>query len=309
MITSVPVRDAGVRMTDVTDRVLRETPTGPLALGDDLSHTPPPGLVRPVVEQPRQRSRGASLALRALLPAAVIFLWWGLTGSGVIKGDELASPTSTWNNFTFLLLHQDLLGDIGVSAARAAMGLLIGGGIGLLLGLIVGLFALGEEIFDSSLQMLRTLPYPAFIFLFIVWFGIGETAKVLLIALACATPMYLNVSNGVRNVDRKIVEAARTFGLRGWKLVRQVVFPLALPSILNGLRFAAGISVVALVFAETIAASQGIGYLVTQASSFENMPTLVVCIIIYALLGITADVLVRILERVTMPWRRHLAVR
>jgi sulfonate transport system permease protein len=91
--------------------------------------------------------------------------------------------------------------------------------------------------------------------------------------------------------------------------VRQVVFPLALPSILNGLRFAAGISVVALVFAETIAASQGIGYLVTQASSFNNTPELVCCIIIYALLGIGADVLVRILERVTMPWRRHLAVR
>jgi sulfonate transport system permease protein len=249
------------------------------------------------------------LALRALLPAAIVFLWWGLTGSGVIRGVDLASPTSTWHAFTYLLMHQDLLGDIGISARRAVLGLLIGGGLGLVLGLIVGLFALAEEIFDSSLQMFRTLPYPAFIFLFIVWFGIGEKAKVILIALACLTPMYLNVSNGVRNVDRRIVEAARTFGLRGWRLVRQVVFPLALPSILNGLRFAAGISVVALVFAETIAASQGIGYLVTQAATFDNMPDLVVCIIIYAILGIGADVLVRILERVTMPWRRHLAVR
>jgi sulfonate transport system permease protein len=262
-----------------------------------------------VVETSRHRSRRVSLALRALLPAAFVLLWWGLTGTGVVRGDELASPRATWDAFTFLLLHQDLLGDIGISAGRAGIGLLIGGGLGLLLGLIVGLFALAEEVFDSSLQMFRTLPYPAFIFLFIIWFGIGETAKVILIALACLTPMYLNVSNGVRNVDRRIVEAARTFGLRGWRLVRQVVFPLALPSILNGLRFAAGISVVALVFAETIAASQGIGYLVTQASTFDNMPDLVVCIIIYALLGIGADALVRILERVTMPWRRHLAVR
>jgi sulfonate transport system permease protein len=296
-------------MTDVTDRVVRGTQAGPPPSPDHPGDTPPTGLIRPVVEQSRQRSRRASLALRALLPVALIFLWWGLTGTGVISGAELASPRSTWDAFTFLLLHQDLLGDIGISATRAGLGLLIGGGIGLLLGIIVGLFALGEEVFDSSLQMFRTLPYPAFIFLFIIWFGIGETAKVLLIALACLTPMYLNVSNGVRNVDRRIVEAARTFGLRGWRLVRQVVFPLALPSILNGLRFSAGISVVALVFAETIAASQGIGYLVTQASSFDNMPDLVVCIIIYALLGIGADVLVRILERVTMPWRRHLAIR
>jgi len=296
-------------VTDVTDRVTTETSATPSVPRGDSRGAPPPGLVRPVVEQLPQRSRRASLALRALLPAAIVLLWWGLTGSGVIKGIDLASPTSTWNAFTLLVRHQDLLGDIGISARRAVLGLLIGGGLGLVLGLVVGLFALAEEVFDSSLQMFRTLPYPAFIFLFIVWFGIGEKAKVILIALACLTPMYLNVSNGVRNVDRRIVEAARTFGLRGWRLVRQVVFPLALPSVLTGLRFSAGISVVALVFAETIAASQGIGYLVTQAATFDNMPDLVVCIIIYAILGIGADVLVRILERATMPWRRHLAVR
>jgi sulfonate transport system permease protein len=298
-------------MTDVTDRIIQENAAGAglFPTRPDPTDSPPTGLFRPVVDQSRQRSRRTSLALRTLLPAALVLLWWGLTGSGLIKGDELASPTSTWNAFTFLLMHQDLLGDIGVSAGRAGMGLLIGGGLGLVLGLIVGLFALGEELFDSSLQMFRTLPYPAFIFLFIIWFGIGETAKVLLIALACLTPMYLNVSHGVRSVDRRIVEAARTFGLRGWRLVRQVVFPLSLPSILTGLRFSAGVSVVALVFAETIAANQGIGYLVTQASSLQQMSTLVVCIIIYALLGIGADVVVRIIERLSMPWRRHLTVR
>jgi sulfonate transport system permease protein len=250
-----------------------------------------------------------TLALRALMPAAVFALWWAFTGTGIISGTELASPSATWSAFVDLLLHQDLLGDVGISASRAAIGLLIGGGLGLILGVIVGLFALGEELFDSSLQMFRTLPFPALIFLFIIWFGIGETAKVLLIALATLTPMYLNVSNGVRNVDRRVVEAARTFGLRGWPLVRKVIMPLALPSILNGLRFAAGISIVALVFAETIAANLGIGYLVTQASSLQQVPTLMVCIIIYALLGIAADVMVRIIERLAMPWRRHMAVR
>jgi sulfonate transport system permease protein len=294
-------------MTNATDNWLAQELSA--RMFEAPTDAPPNGLFRPVVEQSRQRSRWASLVLRALLPTSLIFLWWGLTGSGAISGTDLASPRATWDAFTLLLMHQDLLGDIGISAARAGIGLLIGGGIGLLLGIIVGLFALGEEVFDSSLQMFRTLPYPAFIFLFIIWFGIGEDAKVLLIALACLTPMYLNVSSGVRNVDRRVVEAARTFGLRGWRLVRQVVFPLALPSILTGLRFSAGVSVVALVFAETIAANQGIGYLVTQASALFQMPTLVVCIIIYALLGIGADVLVRIIERLAMPWHRHLTVR
>ncbi len=267
------------------------------------------GLVRPVVEEPRQRSRRASLALRTLLPATIFVLWWLLTDTGVIGPTALASPGATWSAFTFLLLHQDLMGDIGVSATRAGFGLLIGGGVGLILGIIVGLFALGEEIFDSTMQMIRTVPYPVLIFPFIIWFGIGETAKVLLIAYATLIPMYIFTFNGVRNVDRRVVEAARSFGLKGRRLVRSVVIPLALPSILNGLRLSAGLSVVALVFVETINANQGIGYLVSQASSLQQVPNLVVCIFIYAILGISADVLVRVIERLAMPWRRLRTVR
>ena len=107
------------------------------------------------------------------------------------------------------------MGDIGVSVRRAALGLALGAGIGLVLGIVVGLDRLGEELLDAPMQMLRMVPYPAVIFLFIIWFGIGETAKVLLIGLATLFPMYLNTSNGVRNVDRRVVEAARSFGLGG----------------------------------------------------------------------------------------------
>jgi sulfonate transport system permease protein len=110
-------------------------------------------------------------------------------------------------------------------------------------------------------------------------------------------------------VDRRVVEAARSFGVEGRQLVRRVVVPLAMPSIMTGLRFSAGIAVIALVFTESIGASQGIGYLVSQANSLDQIPNLVVCIFIYALIGITADIVVRILERYSMPWRRHQAVR
>jgi sulfonate transport system permease protein len=268
-----------------------------------------PGLLRPIVSEPRQRSRKISLTLRIAVPILIFGLWWLLTGTGVIAATTLSSPAATWDAFVDLLFHQDLLGDIGISAARAAAGLAIGAGLGMILGVTVGLFRLGEELLDSSLQMVRTIPFPAVIFLFIIWFGIGETAKVALIALATLFPMYLNTSNGVRNVDRRVVEAARTFGLKGHRLVRKVIIPLAGPSIMTGLRFSAGVSVIALVFAETIAASSGIGYLVQQASSLQQIPILVVCIIIYALLGIGADLSVRLLERHTMSWRRHSAVR
>jgi len=189
------------------------------------------------------------------------------------------------------------------------VGLAIGGGIGLVLGITVGLFALGEELLDSFLQAFRLVPFPAVLFLFIVWFGIGETPKILLIALATLFPMYLNASNGVRNVDRRVVEGAESFGLKGHRLIRQVILPLSLPSILTGLRFAAGISIIALVFAESINANKGIGYLALQAQSFNETSVLVVVIIVYAILGIFVDLLVRLLERRLMPWRGQLAVR
>jgi sulfonate transport system permease protein len=266
-------------------------------------------LVHPHVHREPKRSRGRTIALRVAGPLAVVGLWWLLTGTGIVKPTFLSSPLVTWKTFWNLLLHQDLLGDIGVSLARAMVGLAIGAGIGLILGITVGLFRLGEELLDASLQMFRVIPFPAVLFLFIVWFGIGETAKVLLIALATLFPMYLNTFSGVRNVDRRVVEAARSFGLRGRRLVTGVVVPLALPSILTGLRFAAGVSIIALVFAETINANKGIGYLVNQAASFQQVPVLVVCILVYALLGIFVDLCVRILENRLMPWRRQVAVR
>jgi sulfonate transport system permease protein len=267
------------------------------------------GLVRLPIGGDAPRRRWSAVPLRLLIPVSICAAWWMLTGTGVIPSTTLSTPAATWDAFIELLRHQDLIGDVGVSVRRALLGLALGAGVGLALGIVVGLTRLGEELLDAPMQMLRMVPYPAVIFLFIIWFGIGETAKVLLIALATLFPMYLNTSNGVRNVDRRVVEAARSFGLRGQRLVRQVIVPLAMPSILTGLRFSAGISVIALVFTESLGANQGIGYLVSQADSLQQIPVLVVCVMIYALLGIGADLLVRLLERLTMPWRRHSAVR
>ena len=267
------------------------------------------GLVRLETGAPGRRPRRWAVALRLLVPVSIFAAWWILTVTGAIPSTTLSTPAATWDAFVELWRHQDLVGDIGVSARRAVFGLALGASIGLILGIVVGLTRLGEELVDASMQMLRMVPYPAVIFLFIIWFGIGEMAKVLLIGLATLFPMYLNASNGVRNVDRRVVEAARSFGVKGWQLVRRVVVPLAMPSIMTGLRFSAGISVIALVFTESIGANQGIGYLVAQANSLQQISILVVCILIYALFGIVADISVRLLERVTMPWRRHQAVR
>ena len=240
--------------------------------------TPVPGLVRLPVGEVGRRPRRWSVALRLLLPVSVFAAWWILTATNVIPSDHLVdacrppgTPSCSCGTTTTSWATS------ACPARRAALGLALGAGIGLILGIMVGLTRLGEELFDASMQMLRMVPYPAVIFLFIIWFGIGETAKVLLIGLATLFPMYLNTSNGVRNVDKRVVEAARSFGVHGWALVRRVVVPLAMPSIMTGLRFSAGISVIALVFTESIGANQGIGYLVSQADSLQQIPMLWWC--------------------------------
>jgi sulfonate transport system permease protein len=271
--------------------------------------TPPaPGLVRPVSRRPRERRRSTSIALRALGPILLFGFWWIGSSAGFL-GPEMSSPSRVFDTVGDLLDRQDLVHQVTVSLTRALTGALIGATIGLVLGAIAGLWRIGEELLDSSLQMLRTIPFLALVPLFIVWLGIGETPKIVLVALATVFPMYLNTYNGVRNVDKRVLEAMRSFGLSGPRLVRQVVLPLALPSILTGLRFSLGVSVLALIAAEQINSTAGLGFLMNQAQTYQQVDVLVVCILIYACLGLLADLFVRTIERFTMPWRPNVASR
>jgi sulfonate transport system permease protein len=249
------------------------------------------------------------LARRVVGPLLLVLLWVGTTVAGLIDPSVLPSPAAVAKGFVKLWTEQHLVGQIGVSLGRALLGGAIGMALGLAFGVVAGLTQLGEELFDALLQMLRTVPFLALVPLFIVWFGIGEAPKLLLIALATSFPMYLNTFAGVRNVDRKVVEAARSFGLGGARLVREVVLPLALPSILTGVRYSLGVSVLVLIAAEQINASAGIGYLLSSAQLYQQVDVILICIAIYALLGLAADLSVRVLEKLLMPWRSGVAAR
>ncbi len=180
---------------------------------------------------------------------------------------------------------------------------MIGVPVGLALGVAAGLFKLGEELIDASMQALRTVPFVALIPLFILWLGIGDVSKVALIAFGVTFPVYMNTYAGIRGVDAKLVEAAEVFGLRRMQLVRQVIVPGALPSILVGLRYAIGLSVIALVVSETVNANSGIGALVSDARQFLQTDIVLVGIVVYAVLGLIGDGLIRILERRLLSWR------
>jgi sulfonate transport system permease protein len=153
------------------------------------------------------------------------------------------------------------------------------------------------------MQIKRTIPVVALSPLLIVWFGIGETTKITLIAFAAVFPVYINLYSGIRAVDARLIDAGRSFGLSRLELIQHVILPGALPSLLVGLRFSLSVSILVLVIAEQINASAGLGYLINNARDFMRTDIIVVCLMVYALLGLGADWLVRAIESRALAWR------
>jgi sulfonate transport system permease protein len=238
-----------------------------------------------------------------ILPALVILAWQFCSSLGWIVDTVMPSPAAVGAAAWRLTLSGELPQNLGVSALRALTGLVVGGGIGLALGLLNGLSRLSFSATDTSVQMIRNVPHLALIPLVIVWFGIDEGAKLFIVALGLFFPIYLNTLHGVRSVDPQLIEMADSYGFRGWPLFRRVIWPGALPSILVGLRFALGVMWLTLIFAETIAAQSGIGYMAMQAREFMQTDVIVLSILLYALLGKGADSLVKVLERWALAWR------
>lgn len=245
----------------------------------------------------------ARIGGRWLSPILLLLLWELGSRTGVIPERTLAAPSTVIGTLVEMILSGELPSNLLVSFARAATGLAIGVALGIGLGLAAGLSRLGELTIDPLMQIKRTIPPLALTPLFIVWFGIGEVPKVVLIAFATVFPVYLNLYSGIRGVDLRLLDAARSFGLSRWEQVWHVILPSALPTLLVGLRYAISISVLILVVAEQINASAGLGYLINNARDFMRTDIIVVCLMVYAILGLGADWLVRTLETRALIWR------
>ncbi len=237
-----------------------------------------------------------------IVPVLILGLWEYASRAGVLSARVLPEPWAVIEAAWHLLRTGELWANLKVSAWRALVGLAIGGGFGLGLGLIVGLSRPMELALDTTLQMLRNIPPLAMIPLVILWFGIDEGAKLFLVALGVFFPIYLNTVHGIRSVDPALIEMARSYGLSGWRLYRDVILPGAMPSVLVGLRYALGLMWVLLIVAETISASSGIGYMTMNAREFLQTDVVLVGILLYALLGKLADMAARALERVCLRW-------
>jgi sulfonate transport system permease protein len=246
---------------------------------------------------------------RWLGPLALLGAWQIASSSGLVSARVLAAPSTVLAAGYQLLATGELQNHLWVSLGRVARGLGLGLISGVGLALLAGLFRLGEDLLDPPLQMLRTLPVLALVPLFILWFGIGETPKVALVALGTLFPIYLNTYAGIRSIDVKLVEAATTLSLDRRGLILHVILPGALPQALVGLRYSLGVAWLILVISEQINATAGIGYLMSNAREFLRTDIIVVGLVVYSLLGLLTDALVRALERRVLAWRVTFAGR
>lgn len=266
----------------------------------------PPGRELPV-QQLRAGGRRRSVLPRSVsrLSGVVLALagWQLLSGTGRLPATVVGSPTEVARQAGHLIADGELGSAVVTSLQRVLVGVLIGIALGTVLALLAGLSRLGEDIIDAPVQMLRTVPFVGLIPLLIIWLGVGETPKITLIALGATFPLYLNLAGGIRAVDPALIEAGRTLGLSRAGIVAHVVLPGALPNFLIGLRYSLGVSWLALVFAEQISATDGLGYLMTSAQELLQTNTIVVCLAVYALLGLAVDLTVRLLERLLLSWR------
>jgi sulfonate transport system permease protein len=266
-------------------------------------------LIRPARASHRRVAimRMPRLARRAIGPIAAIALWQLVCSQGLFTSFEVASPVAVFDAARELAAQGVLQSNLLISLQRVAEGLLLGVGTGVFLAVLCGLFWVGEDLIDPVIQAFRAVPILGLVPLVIIWFGVGEAPKVFLIALGCLFPVYLNTFAAIRNVDNKLVEAGRTFGLNRLGLVFRVILPGALPGFLVGLRFALVGAWVIDVVAEEINAQSGLGYLINQAQATNRIDIMFCCLTIYAILGLAADAVVRLLERRLLVWRAAFA--
>ncbi|MFC6298057.1 ABC transporter permease subunit [Pseudomonas sp. CCM 7893] len=247
--------------------------------------------------------RTPDVLLRLVSPIVLLLLWELASELGLIPQRIIAAPSQIGGTLWAMIISGELGKHLWVSLQRALLGLSIGVSIGVVAALITGLSRRGEVILDSPMQMLRTIPSLALVPLFILWFGIGEFTKIALIVTGTTFPVYLNLFAGIRNIDPKLIEAANTLGLSRRELIWHVILPGSLPSFFVGLRYSLGISWLALVFVEQINTTAGIGFLASDARDFMRTDVIVICLLIYSVLGLLIDGLIRTLERFALAWR------
>ena len=253
-----------------------------------------------------KRRRGNVRRRRLISPIALLVVWEGAGRAGVLSEEKLPPPSQVLEAGRRLAGDGTLFTYLGDSLQRAVLGLLVGGTLALVLGSLAGLVRLGDDLVDPPVQMARMLPHLGLVPLLIIWLGIGESLKVTLVALGAFFPIYLNTYAGIRDIDERLVEAARTCGLTWLERLRHVVLPGAMPSLFLGVRLAFAAGWLSLVVGEQVNGDGGLGFMMMEAREFSQTDVVVLGLVVYALLGLLSDLVLRTAERRALAWRRGL---
>ncbi|WP_313165237.1 ABC transporter permease [Massilia oculi] len=259
-------------------------------------------LEAPPQSQARRAWRRLGFPLGLLLPALALIGAEAGVRAGLVPANLLPPPSAVLESLSWLL-ENGLAGHVGASTLRVAAGFAAGALLALPLGALVALNRRAESLLDPSFQALRAIPSLAWVPLLLLWFGIDEAPKIILIAIGAFFPVYMGVVAGIRGVDRGLTEVGLLYRLSPLALARRVLLPAALPSVLTGLRNGLSLAWMFMVAAELIAASRGLGYLLTDGRESSRADIMLAAIVLLALLGKASDSAMQALERRWLAWR------
>lgn len=255
----------------------------------------------------RRRPRGIpSTAISAGTVAALVFLWWLSTRFGWIAPLFLPSPGQVVHQFQVVSTRGYMDATLGQHLWASLQRILAAFGAALATaipcGVLIGRSRIARGVLDPLIEFYRPIPPLAYLPLIVIWFGIGEFAKALLIYLAIFAPIAISTANGVRNVDVAKLRAAQALGASNGQLIRYVVLPHALPDVLSGTRIGLGVGWSTLVAAELIAATRGLGFMVQSASQYLATDVVLVGILVIAFIAFALELGLRALQRRLVPW-------
>jgi len=239
----------------------------------------------------------------AFVPVIFILIWQFLSGVGFLNELFLPSPVKVFKAFIEMAKSGVLFDDIWVSAKRVLWGCFWGILIGLSLGIVSGLFSPLAKVLEPIIDAIRQISVYAWIPLIILWFGIGETSKIIIIGRSVMIPVYVNCLSGIRDVRKEYMELAEVLELSRSLYLRKVLLPAATPSIFTGLRLAAGNAWTSVVAAEMLGGLTGLGYALLHAKDYMRSDQLIALMFVIAIIGMLLDLLLRLLEKRIFRWK------
>lgn len=239
-----------------------------------------------------------------ILPLFILALWETATRLHLVKPIFIPAPLSVVRTFYDLLVNDVFLLDFWVSISTVILGYMWGAAAGLLLGTLAGLSKPVEKFFGPTLNSIRQVPAIAWLPLIILWVGIGDLGKLVVIAKSVFFPVFLNTVQGIRSVSKEHLEVARVYEFTRFQLLKRVIFPAALPTVFVGIRFGAGLAWAMIVAAEMLSGRHGLGFLLQQAQDLMMTEQLFVVILVIGVVGYLIDVLLKGGERRLLRWKK-----